>query len=49
MGARMLPAARARQIHERSVGMDNFGPDRTIELFSKIGDVVGLATMKHAF
>ena len=45
----MLRAARARQIHERSVGMDNFEPRRTIELLSEIGNVVGLATMEHAF
>ena len=45
----MLRAVRARQIRERSVGMDNFEPGKTIELLSKIGNVVGLATMEHAF
>src|SRR5688572_12940482 len=49
VGAPMLRAVRARQIHERSVGMDNFELGKTIELLSEIGDVVGLATMEHAF
>ena len=49
VGARLIRAARARQIQERSVGTGDFEAGRTVELLSKIGIVVGLAKMEHAF
>ena len=49
VGARLIRAARARQIQERSVGIGDFEAGRTVELLSKIGIVVGLAKREHVF
>src|SRR5579875_2006317 len=49
IGVRLIRAARARQIYGRYVEMENSEPETTVELLSKIGDVVGLATREHTF
>ena len=48
IGARLVQAARARQIHARFVRVITFEKRETVELLSTIGDVVGMATMELA-
>lgn len=48
VGARLVRAARARQIHARSAGLATCERKQTVELLSTIGDVVGMATTELA-
>ena len=48
IGARLVRAARARQIHARFVQVISSKRRETVELLSAIGDVVGMATTELA-